>query len=88
MKDYFSQYKFVGDYRLYQIFEPYFKNISQKSPLVPIPISPKRLEERGFNQVTAFLQQDNFIELLKKRIRSNNLALIEKNDWKVQILFD
>ncbi len=50
MKDYFSQYKFVGDYRLYQIFEPYFKNISQKSPLVPIPISPKRLEERGFNQ--------------------------------------
>ena len=66
MKDYFSQYKFVGDYRLYQIFEPYFKNISQKSPLVPIPISPKRLEERGFNQVTAFLQQDNFIELLEK----------------------
>lgn len=26
----------------------------------------KRLEERGFNQVTAFLQQDNFIELLEK----------------------
>ncbi|MGX9821452.1 ComF family protein [Lactococcus lactis] len=66
MKDYFSQYKFVGDYRLYQIFEPYFKSISPKSPLVPIPISPKRLEERGFNQVTAFIQQDNFIELLEK----------------------
>ena len=66
MKDYFSQYKFVGDYRLYQIFEPYFKSIPPKSSLVPIPISPKRLEERGFNQVTAFLQQDNFIELLEK----------------------
>ena len=66
MKDYFSLYKFVGDYRLYQIFEPYFKNISPKFSLVPIPISPKRLEERGFNQVTAFLSQENFIELLEK----------------------
>ena len=29
MKDYFSQYKFVGDYRLYQIFEPYLKVFPQ-----------------------------------------------------------
>jgi competence protein ComFC len=66
MRDYFSQFKFIGDYRLYKMFEPYFKNISQKVPLVPIPISPKRLEERGFNQVTTFLQHENFIELLEK----------------------
>ncbi|MFK5289562.1 hypothetical protein ACI3PH_01800 [Lactococcus lactis] len=82
MKDYFSQYKFVGDYRLYQIFEPYFKNISQKSPLVPIPISPKRLEERGFNQVTAFLQQDNFIELLEKENSVKQSSLNRKEIGK------
>ncbi|MCJ7968832.1 MAG: hypothetical protein MUW51_07580 [Lactococcus lactis] len=49
-----------------KFLSPILKSISPKSPLVPIPISPKRLEERGFNQVTAFLQQDNFIELLEK----------------------
>jgi competence protein ComFC len=29
MKDYFSLYKFMGDYRLHEVFDSYFKNLSK-----------------------------------------------------------
>ncbi|MGL2319807.1 hypothetical protein ACFIVR_06345 [Oenococcus oeni] len=51
------QYKFVGDYRLRLVFleklSDKFKNTIIKSDFViPIPISKKTLQIRGFNQVT------------------------------------
>lgn len=59
MKDYFSKYKFQGDSRLSYVFATEVKQALKKYKnyaLVPVPISQKRLEERQFNQVTAFLQ--------------------------------
>jgi ComF family protein len=57
MKEFFSNYKFMGDYHLRHVFAPYFRAQKQNKgfTIVPIPISEKRLQERGFNQITAFL---------------------------------
>ncbi|WP_235043525.1 ComF family protein [Oenococcus oeni] len=57
MKKFMHQYKFVGDYRLRLVFwkklSDKFKNTIIKSDFViPIPISKKTLQIRGFNQVT------------------------------------
>nr|WP_243465560.1 hypothetical protein [Oenococcus oeni] len=57
MKKFMHQYKFVGDYRLRLVFleklSDKFKNTIIKSDFViPILISKKTLQIRGFNQVT------------------------------------
>ncbi len=78
MKEYFSKYKFQGDIRLSQVFASNIKKALKKYKdytLVPVPVSSKRLEERQFNQVTAFLQAANlsYQELLvKKDIRKQS----------------
>lgn len=72
MKEYFSSYKFQGDYLLRYVFA---KEIRQKLKeykgyiIVPIPISDKRMEERGFNQVTGLLDAAgiNYNDLLLKK---------------------
>lgn len=60
MASYFSLYKFQGDYLLRKVFTKelilYFKQWKDYT-IVPIPLGPKRLEERGFNQVTAVLEE-------------------------------
>lgn len=59
MKEYFSKYKFQGDMLLSHVFAKDIKLALQKYKnytFVPVPISAQRLEERQFNQVTAFLQ--------------------------------
>jgi ComF family protein len=70
MKEFFSNYKFIGDYRLRQVFASYFKPAREDKAftIVPIPVSEKRLRERGFNQVTAFLDaaKINYHKLLEK----------------------
>jgi ComF family protein len=62
MKEYFSNYKFVGDYRLRHIFAKDLKieKFDKSFVLVPVPVSDQRLKERGFNQVTGFLEVANF----------------------------
>lgn len=62
MKDYMARYKFIGDYRLRILFKAEMqKNIRQQmkadniDSLIPIPISKWRYQERGFNQVMAFI---------------------------------
>ncbi|WP_373823172.1 ComF family protein [Streptococcus ferus] len=72
MKDYFSRYKFQGDYCLRLVFAkdirvallPY-----RDYSLVPIPLSQIGLKERGFNQVQAFLDEAKlpYHNLLEKR---------------------
>ena len=71
MKDFFSQYKFQGDYALYSVFtEVLQKELKRYSDymLVPIPISAKKYQTRGFNQVTALLEGTKlpFKEVLEK----------------------
>ena len=59
MKNFFSQYKFQGDYVLSSVFTEVLhqelKNYSDYT-LVPIPVSVETYQARGFNQVTAFLE--------------------------------
>ncbi len=58
MKQFFSRYKFLGDYALAQVFAPDLRDLLQKEKewtLVGIPTSPATFKERGFNQVTALL---------------------------------
>ena len=60
MKDYFKRYKFLGDIEMGKVFT---KDVHEKLNdftqedylIVPIPLSKKRLKERGFNQVEVFL---------------------------------
>ena len=57
LKEYLSQLKFRGDYKLIEIFKPALtKQVKQtfdQHLLVPIPLSKERLYERGFNQAKA-----------------------------------
>lgn len=58
MRDYFSKYKFQGDMVLSQVLAKPIKNhlkYYKDYTLVPVPLSPERLRDRQFNQVTAFL---------------------------------
>ncbi|WP_246188317.1 ComF family protein [Metabacillus lacus] len=56
MKEVLSTYKFRGDAELAKIFQPlmvkaYQQHFSSLKPLLlPIPLSPQRLYERGYNQ--------------------------------------
>ncbi|HFI0352770.1 TPA: ComF family protein [Streptococcus suis] len=72
MADYFSRYKFQGDYILRKIFAEQVKKALEPYSdytIVPIPLSQERLEERGFNQVTGILDASRipYKELLGKR---------------------
>ncbi|WP_105117240.1 ComF family protein [Streptococcus suis] len=72
MADYFSRYKFQGDYILRKIFAEQVKKALEPYSdytIVPIPLSQERLEERGFNQVTGILDAARipYKELLGKR---------------------
>jgi competence protein ComFC len=72
MHEFFSLYKFLGDYRLRRAFtldmrtalKPFLKDYV----LLPIPVSKTRLNARGFNQVTGMLEACGlpFVELLTK----------------------
>ena len=71
MKDFFSQYKFQGDYALYSVFAEVLQKelkVYRDYALVPIPVSAEKYQTRGFNQVTAFLEGAKlpFKEVLEK----------------------
>ena len=66
MKDFMRQYKFMGDYRLHQVFqEEITHKIKSLNPtlVVPIPATPHTLMTRGFNQA-ADLYNGPLCELL------------------------
>ena len=61
MKEYFSRYKFMGDYCLRKIFQQDIKNnlkpfLKKGYTIVPVPLSEERFAERGFNQVEGLLE--------------------------------
>ena len=74
MSDYFKTYKFLGDIRMADTFSADIQQelvnyAKQGFVIVPIPVSRKRLETRGFNQVEQFLKEANipYQKILKKR---------------------
>ena len=72
MKEFFSTYKFEGDYELRKVFGNCLKKYLKRYrgyTLVPVPLSPERFQKRGFNQVTGLLEASgkSYQELLEKR---------------------
>ncbi len=72
MKDFFSRYKFDGDFLLRKVFASVLAEELKKYrdyEFVVIPLSPERLLERGFNQVEGLVEAAgfSFYDLLGKR---------------------
>ena len=72
MKDFFSRYKFDGDFLLRKVFASFLSEELKKYKeyqFVVIPLSPERLLERGFNQVEGLVDAAGFkyLNLLDKR---------------------
>ncbi|MFV0556265.1 MAG: ComF family protein [Lactovum sp.] len=94
MKEYFSNYKFQGDYQLRFVFSKYFKLLKKNKDekIVPIPLSENRLQERGFNQVTAFLDAENisYLNLLSKseQVKQSSLTRKERLEIKNPFFFN
>jgi len=70
MKELIAQWKYRGDYVLgevfrkefHRLFVEVFKDMEKNRIVLPIPLSPDRLYERGFNQASqlvSFLVEDN-----------------------------
>lgn len=72
MKEYFSQYKFMGDYYLRKIFQREIKEqlgpfLKQGYTLVPVPLSEQRFDERGFNQVLGLIEPLAYLDIFEKK---------------------
>ena len=72
MKDFFSRYKFDGDFLLRKVFASVLSAELRKYKeyqFVVIPLSPERLLDRGFNQVEGLVEAAGFkyLDLLEKR---------------------
>ena len=72
MKDFFSRYKFDGDFLLRKVFASFLSEELKKYKeyqFVVVPLSPERLFERGFNQVEGLVEAAGFkhLDLLEKR---------------------
>ena len=75
MKDFFSRYKFDGDFLLRKVFASVLSEELKKYKeyqFVVIPLSPERLLERGFNQVEGLVEAAGFSfkDILGKREES------------------
>ena len=75
MKDFFSRYKFDGDFLLRKVFASVLAEELKKYKgyqFVVIPLSPERLLERGFNQVEGLVEAAGFSfkDILGKREES------------------
>lgn len=58
LREIIARYKFRGDYILARLFSEKVLQMTMRQKadsLVPIPLSPERLQERGFNQAEAIL---------------------------------
>ena len=72
MKNYFSQYKFQGDYALRFVFAKAAKKavkMFREHTIVPIPVSIEKFQVRGFNQVQGILDAANlsYRDILEKK---------------------
>ena len=72
MKDFFSRYKFDGDFLLRKVFSSFLSEELKKYKeyqFVVIPLSKERYADRGFNQVEGLVNAAGFkyLDLLEKR---------------------
>ena len=72
MKDFFSRYKFDGDFLLRNVFSSFLSEELKKYKeyqFVVIPLSKERYADRGFNQVEGLVEAADFkyLDLLDKR---------------------
>ena len=72
MKNFFSRYKFDGDFLLRKVFSSFLSEEFKKYKeyqFVIIPLSPERLLDRGFNQVEGLVEAAGFsyLDLIEKR---------------------
>ena len=72
MKDFFSRYKFDGDFLLRKVFASFLSEELKKYKeyqFVVIPLSKERYANRGFNQVEGLVDAAGFayLDLLEKR---------------------
>ena len=72
MKDFFSRYKFDGDFLLGKVFASFLSEELKKYKeyqFVVIPLSKERYDNRGFNQVAGLVDAAGFsyLDLLDKR---------------------
>lgn len=72
MKDFFSRYKFDGDYILRKVFASILRDFLIKYKdyhFLLIPLSPERYAKRGFNQVAGLIEATglSYENLLEKR---------------------
>ena len=72
MKDFFSRYKFDGDFLLRKVFASLLSEELKKYKeyqFVVIPLSKERYADRGFNQVEGLVEAAGFkyLDLLEKR---------------------
>ncbi len=72
MKDFFSRYKFEGDFLLRKVFTKILLQELKRYKgyqFVLIPLSPKRLSDRGFNQVEGLIKETGlpYLDILEKR---------------------
>ncbi|GFH42607.1 amidophosphoribosyltransferase [Lactococcus hodotermopsidis] len=67
-KAYFQTYKFNGDFRLRSAFDTKLATTLKNQIIVPIPVSAERLQTRGFNQLTGFLNSAKlpYLDILTK----------------------
>lgn len=82
LKRFMSQYKFNGDYRLRVIFQTAMRRaIVAWHPeiVVPIPITPVTLYQRGFNQVAGLLEGIPVVEALRTKQREKGTPQADKN---------
>lgn len=70
MKQYMHDYKFMGDYRLRQVFSAELsKLVTKRQPdlVLPIPIDDHTRQTRGFNQVEGLLRIETDRQILVTR---------------------
>ena len=83
-KEWIHQYKFRGDYRLRSTFVPEIKNFfkgKEEDIICCIPVSKKRFEQRGLNQVEAIFVAANIktVPLLSKIDDKDEIPQSQKN---------
>ncbi|MCS0790812.1 ComF family protein [Cytobacillus firmus] len=84
MKETIARYKFRGDYIFARAFSPFVRERLKALKfdcLVPIPLSPQRLYERGFNQSAALIHEAGFtVTELLQRIHSEKQSKKSRMD--------
>ncbi|GAX06803.1 competence protein ComFC [Secundilactobacillus pentosiphilus] len=82
LKQYISQYKFYGDYRLKNVFQTQIKREVERFDadlVIPIPVNPATLQQRGFNQVAGLLEKVETTDGLATRELVKRQPQSEKN---------